>query len=142
MTIEYNKNVIQAIKERLELIYAERAANVGLDSNILTSEIQLAIKTMREQFNRDEFEKQVQRALNYIKQDAIVDNEYIEKLQNATTAEEKQRVKEERLVKRLVEFGIDAKSDEENGRILIDSGYNYNYVYYIDYEKYTVTRAE
>lgn len=142
MTIEYNKNVIQAIKERLELIYAERAANVGLDSNILTSEIQLAIKTMREQFNRDEFEKQVQRALNYIKQDAIVDNEYIEKLQNATTAEEKQRVKEERLVKRLVEFGIDAKSDEENEKILIDSGYNYNYVYYIDYEKYTVTRAE
>lgn len=142
MTIEYNKNVIQAIKERLELIYAERVANVGLDSNILTSEIQLAIKTMREQFNRDEFEKQVQRALNYIKQDAIVDNEYIEKLQNATTAEEKQRVKEERLVKRLVEFGIDAKSDEENEKILIDSGYNYNYVYYIDYEKYTVTRAE
>lgn len=142
MTIEYNKSIIQAIKERLQLIYVERASSVGLDSNILTGEIQLAIKNMKEQFNRDEFEKQVQRSLNYIKQDATVDSEYIQKLEKATTAEEKQRVKEERLVKRLVEFGIDAKSDEENGRILIDSGYNYNYVYYIDYEKYTVTRAE
>lgn len=142
MTIEYNKSTIQAIKERLQSIYEERASSVGLNSETLTSEIKLAIKNMKEQFNRDEFEKQVQRSLNYIKQDALVDAEYIQKLQNAKTDEEKKRVKEERLVKRLVEFGIDAISDEENGRILIDSGYNYNYVYYIDYEKYTVTRAE
>lgn len=141
-TIEYNKNLIQAIKDRLLSIYAERASSVGLDSNTLTSEIQYTIKTYKEQFNRDEFEKQVQRSLNYVKQDASVDLEFAEKLQKATTAEEKQRIKEERLVKRLNEFGINAKSDEENKKILIDSGYNYNYIYYIDYDKYTVTRAE
>lgn len=142
MTIEYNKNLIQAIQDRLMQIYAERTANVGLDSNTLTSELKYAIKTMKEQFNRDEFEKQIQRSLNYVKQDASVDLEFVEKLQKSTTTEQIQKVKEERLVKRLNEFGIKAVSDEENDTILIDSGYNYNYIYYIDYDKYTVTRAE
>lgn len=141
-TIEYNKNLIQAIKDRILTIYSERANSVGLDSDTLTSEIKYAIKTFKEQFNRDEFEKQVQRSLNYVKQDSLVDLEFAQKLDKATTAEAKQRVKEERLVKRLNEFGINAKTDEENGRILIDSGYDYSYVYYIDYDKYTVTRAE
>lgn len=142
MKVEYNRSTIEAIKGRLKEIYAERAESVGLNSDILTLEIKLAIKKIKEQFNRDEFEKQIQRSLNYIKQDAEVDNEYRLKLENARTSEEKQRLKEERLVKRLVEFGIDARTDEDTGRILIDSGYEYNYVYYIDYDKYTVTRAE
>lgn len=142
MKVEYNRSTIEAIKERLKNIYSERAESVGLNSDILTLEIKLAIKKIKEQFNRDEFEKQIQRSLNYIKQDAEVDNEYKLKLENARTSEEKQRLKEERLVKRLVEFGIDARTDEDTGRILIDSGYEYNYVYYIDYDKYTVTRAE
>lgn len=141
-TIEYNKNTIQAIKDKLYQVYTEKARSIELDPEILVAEVKYAIKTMKEQFNRDEFEKQVQRSLNYVKQDAMVDIEFSKRLQKANTVLEKQKIKEERLVKRLNEFGVKASTDEDKDRILIDSGYNYNYVYYIDYDKYTITRVE
>lgn len=142
MTLEYNKNTLEAIKERLDSIFKQRMEENNLNPESIKHDWELVLKKYRENFNRDEFEKQIQRSLNYIKQDALVDTEYIEELEDAKTEEEKRIVKQRKLVKRLVEFGMNASMDEEAGKIFIDSGYDYNYVYYIDYDKYTVTKSE
>ena len=142
MTLDYNRSTIEAIKERLDSIFKQRMEENNLDPESIKHDWELALKKYKEKFNRDEFEKQIQRSLNYIKQDALVDAEYIQELEKAKTEEEKRLVKQRKLVQRLIEFGMDASMDEEEGKVYIDSGYDYNYVYYIDYDNYTVTRSE
>lgn len=142
MTLDYNRSTIEAIKERLDSIFKQRMEENDLDPESIKHDWELALKKYKEKFNRDEFEKQIQRSLNYIKQDALVDAEYIQELEKAKTEEEKRLVKQRKLVQRLIEFGMDASMDEEEGKVYIDSGYDYNYVYYIDYDNYTVTRSE
>lgn len=143
-TIEYNRNVVvEPIKGRLLEVYQQKVESVGLNFQELTELIDEQIQKAKDQFNRDEFEKQVQRALNFVKQDVIIDEELKKEIQAAGTDQKKiEYAKGNRLAKRLNEFGINARIDAETNKVLIDSGYNYDYTYTIDYNKYYIKRAE
>ncbi len=142
MTLDYNRSTLEAIKERLISIYKDRVKSVGLNPDRIKADWQIAIREAKDTFNKEEFEKQVQKALNYIKQDELVDEEYKKELESRITYEDKKRLKERRLVKRLNEFGLVAVIDEKTHKILIDSGANHNYAYIIDYDEYKVSQDE
>ena len=142
-TIEYNRSLMEAIKQRLQVVFREKITSIGMNADELLKEIEEATQFVKDQFNRDEFEKQVQRALSFVKQDVITDEELRKELQEAGTDQTKiEEVKGKRLVKRLNEFGLKASLDPATNKVLIDSGYNYNYKYTIDYNKYYIKRQE
>lgn len=143
MTIEENKNLLQAIKIRLEDLYTSKTTSLGLDPVVLKKNIKDLTNVVKDQFNKDEFEKQVQRALNLVKLDIQTDKEIKQQLELAQGDTNKiNEIKGNDVVKRLIEFGIKASLETTTNKILIDSGYDYRYTYIIDYENYTITKAD
>ena len=143
MTIEENKNLLHAIKVRLEDLYTTKATSLGLDPEVLKKNIKDLTNVVKDQFNKDEFERQVQRALNLVKLDIQTDKEIKQQLESAQGDVNKiNEIKGNDVVKRLIEFGIKASLETTTNKILIDSGYEYRYTYIIDYENYTITKAD